>query len=263
MAVITKDSKAELDLISQNQVQDISFEGYMIAHFMGITSRDERSLMYTEMLSHGINYRNDNLACTGLRGSLRHVFKEREVSDEGSAKILELPWDKAKEEEWFGQVELAIKLLEDVVTSLNIYSRGPTSRDGFMSTQFSIGLLKTWKFVIKELSYLCWIEKKFGECTGQVSQENLNAFCLYTKLGTTWIFRKAGKKQEDGDGYGYEHWHLEGAREDVIANLKDGVSHMPLERVIFWLKNHGDEMPDDFRKVFRIEFARKGGQFAY
>ena len=261
MAKITKVSKPEVDLIWHNKIGNISPSEYMIAHLIGVTSRDDRRRMYQEMLKHGIDYGNDNLAHDGLKGCLRHIVKEREVSDEGSAKILEPLLDEEKETEWFTQVEVALKLLEEVMTALNIYSRGPTSRDGFMSSYFSMGFTKTWKLVIKEVSNLYWKERKFGECKGQVSQENINAFHLYARLGTTEIFREAGKKLATGDGYGYQHWHLvDDSRKEVIASLKDGVSKMPLERVIFWLKNHGDKMPDDFKKVFRIEFVRKGGK---
>lgn len=260
MATITKESEPGLDSISQEQVQNVSFEEYMIAHFMGITSRDERYRMYQEMLNHGILYGNDNLTCAGLRGRLKHVFKEREVSNEGSAKILELLWSEKKEKDWFAQVETAIKLLEGVVASLNLYVRGQ-SHESITSNKFSIRLSKTWKRIIKELSVLCWKERMFGEYAGQVSQENVDAFCLYTRLGTTEILREAGKKEKDKAGYGYQHWYLsDDPREDVIANLKDAVSKMSLERVIFWLKNHEDKMPDDFQKVFRIEFVRKGGK---
>lgn len=262
MATITKDTKPGLDSISQNQVQSVSFEGYMIAHFMGIASRDERCRMHKEMLNHGIVYYNDDLACAGLRGSLRHIFKEREVSNEGSAKILEPFWNKEKEEEWFTQVEVAVKLIEDVVTSFNFYSRGPSSRDGYVSNQFTIGFPKTWKLIISEVSALCWKERKFEKCAEQVSQENVSAFRLYARLGTAEIFREACKKQErEGDRYSFQNLYLvDESRKDVIDNLKDHVIKMPLERVIFWLKNYGDKMPSDFQKVFRIEFVRKNGE---
>lgn len=260
MAKVTKDHKPELDLISEDQVQSMSFEEYIIAHLMGITSRNDRCLMHNEMLKHGIRYYNDNLACAGLRGSLRHIFKEREISDEGSVKILEPLWDKEKEEDWFAQVETAIKLLEEVSTSLNFYIRGQ-SHESVTSNQFSIRFKKTWKRVISEVSALCWKEREFIKRARCVSKENVNAFCLYARLGTTEILREAGRKRRSGDGYGHEHWYLvDGPRKDVIDNLKESVIKMSLEQIIFWLKNHSDKMPDDFQKVFRIEFVRKGGK---
>ena len=34
---------------------------------------------------------------------------------------------------------------------------------------------------------------------------------------------------------------------------------MFLSQVVFWLEYYGKTMPDDFSKIFRIEYVRRGG----
>lgn len=261
MATITENSHGEIDLIPAYTVDSITPLSYMFAHLMGITSGKEREQMYKEMLKHGIQHHNDGLSRTGLLGTILHLFKQRETSREKSTKLLEptleLTWDEEKESRWIIQAGAALDLLEEIVTSLPFYSR-TSSTNGYVSLAFNLaGLPMTWKLVINEVSKLFLVTQKFGAEAGCVSSLNIRAFHLFCRLGTTEIFHAAAKK---AGSYGYGPWHLVDVREDVIANLKDSLSKMPLERVIFWLKNHGDSIPEDFKKVFRIEFVRKGGR---
>lgn len=258
---IDKTSRSGIDLILIDDVGSINTGAYMLAHFAGITSREKRCQMYKDMLEHGIQHHNDGLAFNGLKGGLLHIFKQRETSREAPALLLESLCNEQKEDEWFKQAELAIDLLEQIVTTFSFYSRKPGTSDGWSSSQFNLARLPmTWKLVINEVSKLCWVKREFGDGAGSISSTNIKAFLLYLRLGTTEIFRTAAKKVANEASYGYESWHLVDVREDVIANLKDNLSKMPLERVIFWLKNYGEAIPFDFKKVFRIEFVRKGGK---
>lgn len=251
------------DLVRESQLRIIHPNDYMIAHLMASVSRDERKKMYDEMLAHGMRYKNDQLALMGLEGVISYILKAREVSTENSDDFLDAPLNKKKEGEILKRAEQVVDLLEEIVTNHSFYQRESSAfNTNYLSNNFEIALPKTWAFVIKKVSSFFMVEKTFEIDAKQVLVINTMAFDLYCKLGTTKLLQSSGEKVKSGEGYGWEHFRLVTAPfNDVLSKFKTDVNTMSLERVIFWLKYNGGELPPHILKILRIEYARKGGSF--
>jgi hypothetical protein len=258
--IIINDEPIPGEVVLQHwKVQSIKPEEYMNKFLMDSVPRKQRKKMYQDMVFHGIHHWNDKLLEFGLEHLLLNIFKERELPTDDPDDVLEEWWSKEKEDELFDQVPIALSVIEDILISDHFYTGQRDPRFGDPPSEYKIERFpETWKLIIKTVSEWCWVIRSFGEDTGLYTEPNVKAFRLFCQLGSVELLKIALKKYSANVGYG--GLHLLKARDEVIGNLRETLSEKNFSQVKYWLKYHGDIMPDDVKETFKVAYVKKGGE---